>query len=70
MNTITLPKTSYQKLVRKARVLERVLTLVKKTYPLEEYSEKQIRDFGRLDRVAPGLKKEIISILKEVEKAQ
>ena len=59
MRTISLPQTTYNNLVKKAQVLEQFLALLKKEYPLEEYSKKQIQEFKISDRISPRLRKDM-----------
>ena len=61
--TISIPKAAYQKLLKKAQLIERFRAILQQEYPLEEYTDSRLKEFERNDRISLKLKKEIISIL-------
>lgn len=63
MKSISIPKSAYQKLVDKARLLDQVVTLMRGKYPLEDYTGTRIKEFEKSDKISPKLKKDISSIL-------
>lgn len=62
--TILLTKEAYQKLIKKAQLVERFRVLLKEEYPLGDYSDDQIEEFERLDRVSPQTREAILSLIK------
>lgn len=69
METVSLPKTTYKKLVEKAQMMERFLTYLQEKFPSEVYSEKRLREFTQNDRISPKLKKDILTLLNQVKRS-
>jgi len=65
MQTISVPTTTYQKLLEKARAFDRVLTLTKQSFPLDEYSADDIVQFKKNDLLPQKQKQAILSIIKK-----
>lgn len=67
MQTVSVPTTTYQKLLEKARAFDRVLTLTRKSFALDEYSSADIKQLKKDDAIPISQKKAILSILKKVK---
>lgn len=65
METVTLPKTTYNKILKRARAFDRFLDLSQKEYPLEEYSSVRVGEFKKADKISPATKKAIASFLSK-----
>ena len=65
MQTISVPAQTYQSLLQKARAFDRILTVTKYAFPLDEYSAADIAQFKKTDRVTSGQKRAILNIIKE-----
>jgi hypothetical protein len=52
MTTVTISKNKYETLKKQASLYEKLLKPVsKQKWPLEDYSEKRIREFMRADKI-------------------
>ena len=65
MQTVSVPTKTYQKLLEKARAFNRVLTLTKQSFPLEEYTDADIREFAKNGRISLKQKRAILSFIKK-----
>lgn len=65
MQTVSVPATTYQTLLEKARAFDRVLTLTKQSFPLDEYTDEDVREFKKNDRVSLKQKRAILSFTKK-----
>ena len=64
MQTVTLPKTEYQTLKKKASLYEAVFKLV--TIEIEKYSKDRIKQFKKEDRVDKQTRNKIKRILQSI----
>lgn len=64
MATITLPKTEYEILERKAELYSQLLEKEEKSFPVEIYSLQRIREFLKGDNLSIKDKNKVKRILK------
>lgn len=64
MQTVSVPAKTYQALLEKARAFDRVLALTKQSFPLDEYSPSDLKQFKKADSVSLKEKQAILSIIK------
>jgi len=64
MATITIPRKTYQELVKKAQIFERFRAIMREDYPVETYSDERIKEFEKSDKISPRLKDSLNLILK------
>lgn len=65
MQTITVPTKTYQSLLEKARTFDRVLALTKQSFPIDEYSSSDLRQFKKDDRLNSKQKQMILAVIKK-----
>ena len=65
MQTITIPKTEYQTLIRDAMIYRRVLRKSTNEYPIEEYTDERIREFLLNDKTPVRLQSKVRKFLSK-----
>ena len=63
MQTITIPTKQYEILSREADLYRKVLSKGKKGYPIELYSDKQIREFVDQDTISARLQRKLRKVI-------
>ncbi len=64
MSTVTLPKKEYEMLKRKASLYEQVFRRIsERTFGVERYSSKRIREFMAADRIPKDAAKRLKKVL-------
>ena len=67
METITLPKTKYEVLRKKASLYEEIFRfLPKRIFSIESYSREQIKEFSKEDRLDKKTKNRLQKLLKSL----
>lgn len=64
MTTVTIPQKAYKELIKKAQLFERFRSAFRDEYPIEDYSDKRIKEFEREDKVSQRAKKSFSFLLK------
>ena len=65
MNTVTLPKTEYESLKKKASLYEKVFRFIsRQNFGIESYSDKQVREFMKEDRLDVKTREKLEKLLK------
>ena len=67
MPAILVPTKTYESLLKKARTLDRILSVTKESFPVDEYSELDIAQFKKMDRVPIKQKRVILQIIKKIK---
>ena len=65
MQNVSVPAKTYEKLLEKARAFDQVLTLTKQSFPLDEYTAEDLREFKKNDNLSPNQKRKILSLIKK-----
>jgi len=67
MSTITLPKTEYEILRRKASLYEQIFSFMPKRFlETEDYSRERIKEFLEQDKINKETKRRLKSLLKSL----
>ena len=65
MNTVTLQKTEYEDLKKKASLYEKVFRFIsKQSFGIESYSDKRVREFTKEDRLDAKTRQKLEKLLK------
>jgi len=64
MNTVTIPKTKYQILEKRAELYSRLLEKEEENFPIELYSADRIREFLREDKVSTAMRRKVQKLLR------
>jgi len=66
MNTVTLPKSEYNLLKKRASLYEAVLkNLPEGKWGVKEYNEEQIKEFMKVDRISAKTQSRLKQLLKK-----
>ena len=65
MSTVTLPKTEYENLKKKASLYEKIFRFVSsQSFGIDSYSDKRIKEFMQEDRVDRKTRQKLEKLLK------
>jgi len=65
MNTVTLQKTAYEDLKKKASLYEKVFRFIsRQSFGMESYSDKQVKELMKEDRLDSATRLKLEKLLK------
>ena len=64
MQVVTIPKTEYEILEKRAKLYSRLLAKEERRFPVESYSEERVKEFLAEDKVGDAIKSKARKILR------